>query len=398
LRLFLDLGTMPLVDDLPLPDAPPDPVYPLRVAVCEACFLVQILESPPPQVLFPEDYPYFSSFSSDYLAHADRFVAGAVERLQLGPGSQVLEVASNDGYLLRGFVARGVPVLGIDPAPGPVAAALAAGIPTRLAFFEPGLAEELRSAGLRADLVVANNVLAHVPDPNVLLRAMAVVLKPQGQISIEVPYVLDLIENNEFDTIYHEHHCYFSVSSLQPLLARAGLSLLNVERIPVHGGSLRVSAGFGPTDPVVREFLERERAAGITAVEWYQDFAGRVARTGRELLDLLGALRRKGARIAAYGAAAKGVVLLNHLGIGADTCEFVVDRNPRKQGRLLPGVRIPVLAPEALIARKPDYVLLLPWNWADEIIGQQNAYVGAGGRFIIPIPYPRLQPAETTAR
>lgn len=383
---------MPLVDKLSEPGASADPVYPLRVAFCEECWLVQLLETPPPATLFSECYPYYSSYSSDYLAHARAFASGATARLGLDSTSHVLEIASNDGYLLQEFTARGVQVLGVDPAPGPAGVAAAAGIPTRVEFFDRALADELRESGYRASLIVANNVLAHVPDPNELLQAMALVLRPDGVVSIEVPYVRDLIEQTQFDTIYHEHHCYFSVSALKPLLERAGLNVIDVQHVHVHGGSLRVTAGFRPTGATVHTWLEAERDAGMTAFAWYARFADQVAVMGQDLLVLLHELRSQGARIVGYGAAAKGVVLLNHLDIGPDVCEFVVDRNPHKQGRRMPGVEIPIGSPEALAEARPDYVLLLAWNWAREILYQQQAYLAAGGRFIIPVPTPRLLP------
>lgn len=395
-RPFLDLGQMPLVDRLPAADelATPDPTYPLRVAFCAECGLAQLLETPPPEVLFPADYPYYSSYSSDYLAHAASFAEHSRRAFGLGADSLVVEIASNDGYLLRHYRALGIPTLGIDPAPGPAAVAQSAGIETLVTFFSPALAERLAAAGRLADLIVANNLLAHVPDPNVMLAAMRRLLKPTGVISLEVPSARELIQLGAFDTIYHEHHSYFSVIALSGLLRRNGLTIVDVERLEVHGGSLRVTARHAPAPatPAVARMLAEEQAAGLGDPVYYAGFAARVEDLTRTLAGLLARLRRQGARLAAYGAAAKGVVLLNRLGVGTDTLDYVVDRNPHKHGRWLPGVRIPVRPVETLLDERPDYVLLLAWNWEAEILAQQHQYLSQGGRFIVPIPWPRIVP------
>jgi hypothetical protein len=296
-------------------------------------------------------------------------------------------VASNDGYLLKNFVERGIPVLGIDPAPGPARAAEAAGIRTRCEFFTLDLARDLAAGGGRADVVIGNNVLAHVADTGGFLDGVAALLKDDGIAVIEVPYARDLIEGNEFDTIYHEHLCYFSVTSAVRLLGRHGLVLTAVRRLPVHGGSLRLYvARAGTPDDSVGALLAEEAALGMGGHAYYADFAARARRTAQALRDRLAALKRAGARLAAYGAAAKGATLLNYAGIGAETLDFVVDRNVHKHGRYMPGVRLPICHPSLLLARQPDYVLLLSWNFRDEILAQQAEYRRRGGRFVVPIP------------
>lgn len=390
LEQVLDLGAMPLADRLRADEHEPEPRHPLQVAFCPACSLVQLLECPPPQELFPADYPYRSSASPAYLAHARAFAEAAVRRLM--PSAQVVEIASNDGYLLRNFVEHGWPVLGIDPSPGPAAAARAAGVPTLGEFFTRELAGRLHADGLQADLVIGNNVLAHVPDPNDLLAAMALILKPGGRISVEVPYVRDLVEGLQFDTIYHEHHAYFSALALDHLFRTAGLQIVDIERIAVHGGSLRVSAAHAGATPAVSvsRLLDEERAIGLDRLAFYAHFAERVAALCAALRERLDALRRDGLRVAAYGAAAKGAILAACVGIDREQCAFVVDRNAHKHGRLLPGTRIPVRPVEALLDDQPDVVLLLCWNWADEVIAQQHEYLRRGGRFLIPLPQPRM--------
>ena len=385
----VDLGRMPLADALLTAEqlGHPERHYPLEVAFSPGCALVQILETVPPETLFDSDYPYYSSFSDTMLAHARRHALELIESRQLHPGSLVVELASNDGYLLRNFVERGIPVLGVEPASGPARAAEAAGVQTRREFFTLDLARDLVSTGLRADAVIANNVLAHVADTGGVLDGIALLLRDDGIAAIEVPYVRDLIEKNEFDTIYHEHLCYFSVTSVARLLRRHGLVLNDVRRLPVHGGSLRLYASKrDEMADSVRTLLGEEAALGMDRYHYYEHFAARVRRTADALGTGLAALKRDGARLAAYGAAAKGATLLNYAGVGAETLDFVVDRNVHKHGRYMPGVRLPICDPSELLVRKPDYVLLLAWNFRDEIMAQQAEYRRRGGRFIVPIP------------
>jgi SAM-dependent methyltransferase len=396
LRLVLDLGKIPLVDQMPNADALayPDPRYPLRVAVCADCSLVQLLEAPPPERLFPADYPYYSSYSQAYLAHAARFAEESCARFGLGQDSLVVEVGSNDGYLLHYFKELGVPVLGIDPAPGPALAARGKGVPTRVQFFDAATAQDLVASGRRADLLVANNLLAHVPEPNPVLQAMKTLLAPGGALSIEVPYLRDLIEGCAFDTIYHEHHCYFSVTALEGLFRRNGFTLVDAMPIPVHGGSLRLTIRHAPATPCARvaQLLEEEASSGLHT-QGLTAFSESVSATLAELSALLARIHRQGEVIAAYGAAAKGVVLLNLLGVSRDQCAFVVDRNPHKHGRWLAGVRIPIRPLAALLDEMPHYTLLLAWNWQKEILEQQAEYLKRGGRFIVPLPRPTILPS-----
>jgi SAM-dependent methyltransferase len=389
LARVLCLGALPLPDALLSAEAldAPEPRYPLDVALCGGCALVQLLHAVPREELFCRDYPYYSSFSESFVEHARRNAEARIAERRLGPGSLVVELASNDGYLLQHYRARGVPVLGIDPAEGPVRAARERGIETLQAFFDRALAERLRGEGRRADVIHANNVLAHVPDPNDFVAGVALLLRPGGVFVGEVPYLGDLVEGGEFDTIYHEHLAYFSVTALRALLGRHGLRLGRIEHLPVHGGSLRVFAGTsGAESGDVGRWLEREAEADLTRPAGFAGLAERVESLRTELRALLEKLRADGKRVAAYGAAAKGAVLLNLAGIGCDLVEFVVDRNVHKQGRYLPGVRIPIRPPEALLAERPDYTLLLPWNLREEILAQQAEYRRAGGHFIVPIP------------
>jgi SAM-dependent methyltransferase len=391
LERILSLGETPLADELvdPATGNGTKPRYPLDVAFCASCSLVQLLETVAPEVLFDEDYPYFSSFSEDLLAHSRRNALRLISERGLDSTSLAVELASNDGYLLRNFAERGVPVLGIDPAPGPAAAAEASGIPTLVEFFGRDLAARLRDDGKRADVILANNVLAHVPDLNGFVAGIATLLSEDGVASIEVPYVKDLIDRCEFDTIYHEHLCYFSVSALMPLFARHGLSLNQVDHFPIHGGSLRLSVE--PRERVqgsVRRFLEEERASGLVHADYYREFSQRVGGVQEALREMLRGLRAEGKTIAAYGAAAKGAILLSSAGIDRSLVDFVVDRNVHKQGMLMPDGSIPIKDPAALLEERPDYVLLLAWNFRDEILRQQDAFRRQGGRFIVPIPQP----------
>lgn len=394
LRLILDLGRTPLANALLSPEQAeqPEPTYPLELALCPGCSLVQILETVPPEELF-RHYVYFSSFSETMLAHARESAAELTETLRLGPESLVVEAASNDGYFLQYFQERCVPVLGIEPAVNVAAEAVRRGIPTRNEFFSAALAEQLVAEGVRADLFLANNVLAHVADLNGFVRAISLLLKNSGRAVIETPYLTDLLHGCEFDTIYHEHLCYYSLTALQVLFRRHGLEVVEVERIPLHGGSLRLQVAAEGTFPVsgsVTAVLQEEAAWGVASPEGYAGFAGQVRDLCAGLREQIGRLKSEGFRIAAYGASAKGTTLLHAAGLGAAELDFVVDRSTVKQGKLTPGTRLPIFPPEALLERRPDYVLLLTWNFADEILRQQQAYRDAGGRFIIPIPELRV--------
>jgi len=391
LRVFLSLGNMPLSDGLLTADAlqREEPRYPLDVAFCPDCTLVQILATVPPEQLFGADYPYFSSFTDSLLEHSAANVAARIEERRLDGKSLVVELASNDGYLLQYYRERGIPVLGIDPAVGPVAAARARGVETLQAFFGRELAIQLATNGRQADVIHANNVLAHVADTNGFVSGIGTLLKEDGVAVIEVPYVKELIDHGEFDTIYHEHLCYFSVTALTELFRRHRLSLNRIEPLAIHGGSLRLFVEKRERqDRSVAGYLQAERQAGLDRFDYYAGFSARVARIRSDLVALLARLKREGARIAGYGAAAKGTILLNYAAIGREMLEFVADRNVHKQGRYMPGVRLPIVAPARILEEQPDYLLILPWNFKDEIMEQQAEYRRRGGRFIVPVPEP----------
>jgi hypothetical protein len=396
-RPVLDLGLQPLANNLPRPEdlSRPEPRFPLRVAVCDSCWMLQITDIVPPVELFSE-YLYFSSFSDALLRHSKQAVEQHLAQEKLHADSFVVEVASNDGYLLRNFVDAGVPCLGIEPAANIARVAVERGIPTLNRFFSLELARELAAQGRQADLILGNNVFAHVPDTNDFVAGLAALVKPSGRITLEFPYGCDLVEHLEFDTIYHEHVFYFTLTALIPLFARHGLDVVDVQRIPIHGGSLRFSAapaGSRPIGDSVRVLLAEENAKGVASPAYYEAFAGRVQALRTQLLELLHELHSRGARIAAYGASAKGSTLLNFYGIGRqgfDCLEFVADRSTAKQGRLTPGSHLPIVPPSELLARHPDYALLLTWNFADEILAQQQEYRAAGGKFIVPVPNVRV--------
>jgi SAM-dependent methyltransferase len=388
----LSLGELPLANRLLRADqlAGAEPRYPLDLAFCTGCALVQITATIPPEVLF-RDYVYFSSFAETMLRSAEAIARRLIRERHLDGASLVVELASNDGYLLQFYRRAGVQVLGIEPARNVARVAQENGIPTIAEFFGDDLAAALAAEGTRADVVHANNVLAHVPDQNGFVRGIGTVLKDAGVAVIEVPYVRDLVERSELDTIYHEHLCYYSLTALGALFGRQGLTIRDVERLPIHGGSLRLFVGKRQAQSdAVRALSAEERALGMDRLEYYRRLADRVESVRRGLRDLLAELKRRGQRIAAYGAAAKGATLLNCCGLGTETLEYVVDRSRYKQGQYMPGVRLPIHPPERLLASRPDYLLVLAWNIADEIMAQQAEYRAGGGRFIIPIPEPRI--------
>jgi SAM-dependent methyltransferase len=393
----VDLGMSPLCESY-VPPARFNAVeyfYPLRPVVCTSCWLVQLEEFVSAEDIF-SDYAYFSSYSDTWVTHAREYVDLMIRRLPLGPGSRVIEVASNDGYLLQWFVKAGIPSLGVEPAANVAEAAEARGVPTLVRFFGAALAKELVADGV-ADLVVANNVLAQVPDLNDFLAGLRIVLAPEGVATLEFPHLLRMLDEHQFDTIYHEHFSYFSAASVDSALARHGLRLFDVDELPTHGGSLRAYVCHADdrskqVEGAVGDILRRERAAGLFDVARYERFASDVAETKRAILELLIGLRRAGKRIVGYGAPGKGNTLLNYCGIRSDFIEFTVDRNTHKQGLYLPGTRIPIRDPSAIEATRPDYLFVLPWNLKDEILSQMRHIRDWGGQFIIPIPHPQVIP------
>jgi SAM-dependent methyltransferase len=389
---FVDLGVSPLANSfIPVEDdGQMERFYPLHAFVCTDCKLVQLQEFETPQAIF-SDYLYFSSYSPSWLAHCERYAEEAISRLGLDERSRVVEIASNDGYLLQFFVRRGIPVLGIEPAENVAIVARANGIPTEALFFGSSTAARLRDEGRTADLIVANNVLAHVPDINDFIKGVALLLKTGGLATFEFPHLLRLMEFGQFDTIYHEHSSYISLLTAERIFSAKGLRIVDVEELPTHGGSLRlhVRAARGELPPPTERLLsvrQAEAAAGLHEPASYHDFAVRPLATKCALLEFLIGAKRAGRRIAGYGAPAKGNTLLNYCGIGPEFIDFTVDRNPHKQNHLLPGSRIPIRDPQAIIEAKPDFVLILPWNLREEIIAQMSDIRRWGGRFVVAIP------------
>ncbi|MDO9443059.1 MAG: class I SAM-dependent methyltransferase [Beijerinckiaceae bacterium] len=393
LDMILDLGRQPLANALvePAHVGQPEDTFPLEVLFCQDCSLVQVSETIPPEILFGRDYPYFSSFLPALLVHSREHALGLVEQYGLGPRNLVVEVASNDGYLLKNFVEKGIPVLGVDPAQGPAEAARKIGVETLQAFFNATTAHALVAEGKRADVILANNVLAHVEDINGFVEGFAILLADNGVAEFEFPYLRDLIDACAFDTIYHEHVFYYSLTALEPLFARHGLYLNDVQRIDIHGGSLRLTVGKKPGKTARLEKLIAEEAElGMGAPAYYEKFSRQVAKVRDDLRKLIQDLVSDGKRVAAYGAAAKGATLLNYASLKGDVISYVVDRNVHKVGKYMPGLEIPIRSVETLMQDRPDYLLILAWNFGAEIMAQQKAYADAGGRFILPIPSPAI--------
>ncbi len=391
-RTFVDLGMSPLCETYPSSADlnSGEMYYPLHVYVCEQCWLVQLEEYERPENIFT-DYPYFASFSDSWLRHCERYCKEMTARLGLDERSFVAEVASNDGYLLQYFVHARIPVLGIEPAANVARAAVEKGVPTLVRFFGTEVANELAAAGRTADLLIGNNVLAQVPDLNDFVEGLSILLKPEGVLTVEFPHLLRLIELNEFDTIYHEHFSYFSLISTIKIMAAHGLRVFDVEELKSHGGSLRIfacratSQANSPT-PALRKVMQDEVAAGLDTIESYQGFALQVRQTKFEFVEFLLNASKQGKSIVGYGAPGKSATLLHYCGVGRDLIQYTVDRSTYKQGRHLPGNRIPIHHPDRIRETKPDYVLILPWNLKDEIMQQLQYIREWGGRFVVPIP------------
>ena len=391
-QTFVDLGMSPLCESYRTLEQlnQMEPFYPLHVRVCERCYLVQLDEFVSPEHIFTE-YAYFSSYSDTWLKHAADYVDMIVARLRLGKESLAVELASNDGYLLQNFVKKGIPALGVEPAANVAKVAVEKGVPTLVKFFGRKTAGEIVRDGKQADLIIGNNVLAQVPDLNDFVGGMRILLKPQGVATLEFPHLARLMDESQYDTIYHEHFSYFSLIAVENIFGAHGLTVFDVEEIPTHGGSIRIYArhaedGSKPVTKRVVELRNRELSAGLDRMETYSTFSDQVKESKRSLLEFLIHAKREGKRVAGYGAPGKGNTLLNYCGIRTDFLDFTVDRNPYKQGKFLPGTHIPIFPVEKLQESKPDYVLILPWNFKDEIIMQMAGIRAWGGRFVIPIP------------
>lgn len=395
---FLDLGMSPLANSN-LTESQLNAVemfFPLHVYVCKACLLVQLEECSSPDKIF-SDYDYFSSFSDSWLRHAQQFSEQVINRFDLNASSQVIEIASNDGYLLKNFREQGIPVLGIEPARNVADVAREKGVSTIVEFFGEKLAHDLTGKGTQADLLIGNNVLAHVPALNDFVRGLKVLLKPNGVITLEFPHLMRLMADTQFDTIYHEHFSYFSFCTVQKIFAKHGLQVFDVEELPTHGGSLRIYCRHeeDSTKSIqahVAELQHREEQEGFGRLEHYLSFAGRVIYVKRQLLLFLISAKEAGKTIAGYGAPAKGNTLLNYCGVRTDFLDFTVDRSPHKQGKFLPGTHIPILSPDTIKLHKPDYLLILPWNIKDEVVEQMAHIREWGGQFVVPIPQLEILP------
>jgi SAM-dependent methyltransferase len=389
---FVDLGMSPLCESYLAKDQlnSMEPFYPLAAYVCRDCLLVQLEEYVAPEHIFSE-YAYFSAYSDAWLDHARRYVETMTGRFGLGPANRVVELGSNDGYLLQFFVERGIPVLGIDPAANVARAAEARNVPTLVSFFGVETARELAAKGIQADLVIGNNVLAQVANLNSFVEGIRIILQPRGVCTIEFPHLLKTIAGNQFDQIYHEHFSYFAALTAEKIFAAHGMRLFDIEELWTHGGSLRIYACHAgdethPTGASVAQLVRRERDAGLHRLETYADFADRVRATKRKLLSFLIEAKSRGKSLAGYGAPGKGNTLLNYCGIRTDFLDYTVDRNPYKQGRYLPGTHIPIFPPDKIAETRPDYVLILPWNLKDEITAQLAYIRDWGARFVVPIP------------
>lgn len=393
---FVDLGRSPLANSYLTADQleKAEPLYPLHAYVCSECFLVQLESVAQPEDIF-SDYAYFSSYSDSWVEHALRYSKQISERFGLTEQSWVVEIASNDGYLLQFFAAKGIPVLGIEPAANVAQAAIEKGVPTLVRFFGTDTARELTSNEKRADLVIGNNVLAHVPDLNGFVAGLKILLGEQGVITLEFPHLMRLMQEKQFDTIYHEHFSYFSLVALRKCFLRHGLQIFDVDELTTHGGSLRIYAGHDddrskPVSGRVDDLIGREQQAGLTDLERYRTFGEEVKETKQKLLEFLLRAKEGNKSVVGYGAPAKGNTLLNYCGVGKDLIAYTVDRSPHKQGHFLPGTHIPIYAPDRIRETKPDYVLILPWNLKEEITDQMSYVKEWNGRFVVPIPEVRV--------